>query len=49
MIKSSAEKGQINEKDVLMETIHCMKRAGANAIITYFAYDIAKNLNSKNV
>ena len=49
MIKSSAEKGQINEKDVLMETIHCMKRAGANAIITYFAYDITKNLNSKNV
>ena len=49
MIKSSAEKDQINEKDVLMETIHCMKRAGANAIITYFAYDIAKNLNSKNV
>ena len=49
MIKSSAEKGQINEKDVLMETIHCMKRAGANAIITYFALDIAKILNSKNV
>ena len=49
MIKSSAEKGHVNETDVLMETIYCMKRAGANAIITYFAYDIAKNLNSKNV
>jgi len=46
MIKSSAEKGHVNETDVLMETIYCMKRAGANAIITYFAYDIAKNLNS---
>tara|TARA_B100001029_G_C15014795_1_gene426607 strand:+ start:245 stop:1231 length:987 start_codon:yes stop_codon:yes gene_type:complete len=49
MIKSSAEKGHINEMDVLMETIYCMKRAGANAIITYFAFDLAKNLNSKNV
>ena len=49
MIKSSAEKGHINEMDIIMETMCSMKRAGANAIITYFAFDIAKNLNTKNV
>ena len=46
MIKSSAEKGYINEMDIIMETMCSMKRAGANAIITYFAFEIAKNLNS---
>ena len=46
MIKSSAEKGHINEMDIIMETMCSMKRAGANAIITYFAFEIAKNLNS---
>ena len=49
MIKSSAKKGHINEMDIIMETMCSMKRAGANAIITYFAFDIAKNLNTKNV
>ena len=46
MIKSSAEKGHINEMDIIIETMCSMKRAGANAIITYFAFEIAKNLNS---
>ena len=46
MIKSSAEMGHINEMDIIMETMCSMKRAGANAIITYFAFEIAKNLNS---
>ena len=32
MIKSSAEKGHINEMDIIMETMCSMKRAGANAI-----------------
>ena len=31
-----------------METMCSMKRAGANAIITYFAFEIAKNLNSSS-
>ena len=49
MIKSSAEKGHINEMDIVMETMCSMKRAGASAIITYFAFEMAKKLNSKNV
>ncbi len=41
MIKAAAEKGWINEKAVIMETLLSFKRAGATAIISYFALDIA--------
>ena len=41
MIKAAAEKGWIREKDVVMETLTCIKRAGADLIITYFAKDVA--------
>ena len=44
MIKSSAENGHINEVEVVLETIYAMKRSGANAIITYFALELSKNL-----
>ena len=44
MIKSSAENGHINEIEVVLETIYAMKRAGANAIITYYALELSKNL-----
>tara|TARA_B100001057_G_scaffold97955_1_gene94732 strand:- start:1094 stop:2071 length:978 start_codon:yes stop_codon:yes gene_type:complete len=44
MIKSSAENGHINEIEVVLETICSMKRAGANAIITYYALELSKNL-----
>lgn len=45
MIKAAAEKGWIDEKKVMMETLTSMKRAGADIIITYFAKDAAKILN----
>ena len=32
-------------KEAIIETLISFKRAGANAIITYFADKIAKNLN----
>ncbi|MCU0632547.1 MAG: porphobilinogen synthase [Methanolinea sp.] len=41
MIKAAAEKGWIREKDVVMESLTCIKRAGADLIITYFAHDVA--------
>ena len=44
MIKSSAENGHINEIEVVLETIYAMKRAGANAVITYYALELSKNL-----
>lgn len=44
MIKAAAEKGWIDEKRVMMESLLSMKRAGADIIITYFAKDAAKIL-----
>ncbi|MFW9875714.1 MAG: porphobilinogen synthase [Candidatus Thorarchaeota archaeon] len=45
MIKAAAEKGWIDEKKVVLESITAMKRAGADMILTYYAKDIAKWLN----
>jgi porphobilinogen synthase len=36
MLKSAADNG-MNEKDAALEALLCIKRAGANAIITYYA------------
>jgi len=41
MIKAVAEKGWLDEKSVVTETLTAIKRAGANIIITYFAKDAA--------
>ncbi len=41
MIKAAAEKGWIKEKETVIETLTCIKRAGADLIITYFAYDVS--------
>ncbi len=42
MVKAAAEKNWINEKAVVMESLLCAKRAGADAILTYFAKDVAR-------
>ena len=39
MIKTASKNNYLDEKKVVMETLVCMKRAGANAIITYHAKD----------
>jgi len=44
-IKAAAERGWINEKAVALETLTCIKRAGADLIITYFAMDAARWLS----
>lgn len=41
MIKLAAQAGAINERDVAMETLVAIKRAGAQLIITYFAEQMA--------
>ncbi len=41
MIKAAAEKGWIDEKKAVLESIISIKRAGAKIIITYFAKQIA--------
>jgi len=47
MIKAADEKGWIDGKKVMMESLLSMKRAGADIIITYFAKEVANLLNSK--
>ena len=42
MVKAAAEKGWIDEKRIVLETLTSMKRAGADIIITYHAMDAAR-------
>ena len=43
-IKAAAEKGWLNEKEIVHETLTAIKRAGADHIITYYATEYAKSL-----
>jgi porphobilinogen synthase len=45
MIKSAAKKNVFNEKDLVIETLTSIKRAGASSIITYYAKEAAKWMN----
>ncbi|MDQ6960912.1 MAG: porphobilinogen synthase [Mariprofundaceae bacterium] len=45
MVKAAAEKGWIDERRVVLETMLSFKRAGADLILTYHALDVAKWLN----
>lgn len=45
MVKAAAQNGWIDEKRIVLENMLCLKRAGADRIITYHALDIAKWLN----
>ncbi len=47
MIKAAAEKGWIDEEKAMMESLYCIKRAGASLIATYFAKEVAKILGRK--
>lgn len=45
MLKAAAENGWLNERAAVMEALLCFKRAGADAILTYYAKDAARWLN----
>ena len=47
MVKSASKENLIDEIDVTMEILYSIKRAGATAIITYNAIEIAKKINKK--
>jgi len=47
MIKAAGEKGWIDERKVMMESLLSMKRAGADLIITYFAKEVARLLREQ--
>src|SRR5512138_1130049 len=41
MIKAAAERGWIDEERVVLETLLCIRRAGADLVLTYYAKDAA--------
>ena len=49
MLKAAAEKGWVNERDVALETLLCFKRAGADAILTYYAKQAARWINEDGI
>ncbi len=44
MIKAAAERGWIDGDAVMLESLLAFKRAGASAVLTYAAFDVAKSL-----
>jgi len=46
MVKAAARAGLIDETTAMMELLYSIRRAGADMIITYFAYDAARLLSS---
>ena len=45
IMKAGEMMGWVNAKDLIMETLLSIKRAGADLILTYSALDVAKELN----
>ena len=45
LVKAGAKKGILNERDIVLEILTAIKRAGADLIITYHAKEAAKWLN----
>jgi porphobilinogen synthase len=47
MLKAASQNGWLDEKAVVLESLTAMKRAGADAILTYFAIDAARWLRGE--
>jgi len=47
MIKAAAEKGWVDERQVALESLIAMRRAGADLILTYFAPQVAQWLKEE--
>jgi len=46
MIKAAGQNGWIDAEKVMMETLSSFKRAGCDGVLTYFAKDLAKRLQT---
>ena len=46
MLKAAIENGWLEEQAIVIESLMCFKRAGADAILTYFAEDVAHWLSN---
>jgi porphobilinogen synthase len=49
MLAAAARNGWLDERAVVMESLTCIRRAGANGILTYFAKRVAQWLHDKEV
>src|SRR5574337_701005 len=47
MLKAASQNGWLDEKAVVLESLTAMKRAGADAILTYFAVEVARWLRGE--
>jgi porphobilinogen synthase len=47
MLKAASQNGWLDEKAVVLESLTAMKRAGADAILTYYAIDAARWLHGE--
>jgi len=47
MIMAASSRGWLNQDDVILESLISFRRAGADAIITYFALEVARLIDSK--
>ena len=48
MLKAAGQNGWIDEKKCVLEALLAMKRAGADAVLTYFALDVAQWLQDSH-
>ncbi len=48
MIKAAAQNNWLNEQNIALESLICLKRAGADAILSYFAKKMARLLVDKS-
>ena len=49
MLKAAAQNGWLDETACVMESLLAFKRAGADAILTYFALDVARQLKTQAI
>ncbi|WP_255294369.1 hypothetical protein [Priestia megaterium] len=47
MMMAAFEKGWLNPDEVIIETLLAFKRGGCDGILTYFAVDAARKIQSK--
>ncbi len=47
MLKAASANGWLDERETVMESLMCLKRAGSDAIMTYYARDVARWLGDR--
>ena len=47
MITNGIEKGLFDKDKIILESISCFKRAGCDGILTYFAPEVVRILNTQ--